>query len=317
MPRRPRIDVDLDQIGRCRVARTADLVAAGLPSSTVARRCHAGRWQYLLPGVILLQSGPPTREQEVRGALLFADDDAVVTGAEAVRRHGLDRAPSGREVPVLVGEDRQRRPSGFVIISRTERLPTPLIRDGVPIAPLERAVIDTVRQLHVLDDIRALVAEAVQRRRTTVARLREELEAGCQRGTALPRDVLEEVAEGIRSAAEGWALDVHRVGRLPAIMWNANLWLPSGRFLCCTDGWFDDVAMAWEIDSVEYHPVYEDTTARRRAAMTSEGVVVAHHRPRRLLRDRPRVIEEVWGTYRLAASRPRPPIRAVSIADAA
>ena len=139
--------------------------------------------------------------------------------------------------------------------------------------------------------------------------MRRELEEGCQRGTALPRAALREIDDGIRSAAEGWAADLHRESGLPAVLWNPSIHLPSGRFLCSPDGWFDEVAMAWEVDSLTYHPADEDETARRHGAMTSAGIVVVHHRPRRLREDRACVMAELWGALRLASSRPRPDLR--------
>lgn len=40
--------------------------------------------------------------------------------------------------------------------------------------------------------------------------------------------------------------------------------------------------------------------------MVAAGVVVAQHRPRRLLTEPDRVLEELYAYYRLAASRPTP-----------
>jgi len=108
-------------------------------------------------------------------------------------------------------------------------------------------------------------------------------------------------------------VDVHARSGLPRAMWNPRLYLPSGRFLASPDGWFDDVALAWEIDSVEFHlsPEEWDLTLRRRSAMQGEGVIVEHTRPRRLLTEPDAVGSELCAGYPLAASRPRPDIRAV------
>ncbi|GAA4810099.1 hypothetical protein GCM10023200_54830 [Actinomycetospora chlora] len=293
---------------------TADLVAAGLSSATVARRVRREMWQRLLRGTILLQSGPATREQLVHAALVYARPDGVITGVEAARRHGLRRLPATEEVHVLVGEHRRLASSAFVVVERTERLPLAVVRDDVPVAPLERAVIDAVRRTSSRDEVRALLAEVLGARRSTVARLRDELAAGNQRGSGLPREVLVEMEDGIRSASEGWARDLHAASDLPPVLWNAPLIGPDGRFLGKPDAWFDDVGLAWEIDSDEFHPNGEDATARRHGDFVAAGAMVVHHRPRRLLTEPQRVIEEVWSHYLLAATRPRPAIRATSIA---
>ena len=158
--------------------------------------------------------------------------------------------------------------------------------------------------------MRAVLAEAVQRGRTTVGRLADELAAGCQRGTALPRRVLREIELGIRSAGEGWALDVHRSSGLPPVLWNPHLYLPDGRFLASPDAYFREVGLAWEIDSREFHFSPEDweETLRRRADMQTAQIVVAHSPPALLWRNPVRAVGDLRGAHRLAASRPCPEI---------
>lgn len=58
---------------------------------------------------------------------------------------------------------------------------------GFPVTPVVRAVLDRARRLRDVDAVRALVAEAVQRRFCTPAQLALELDAGSKRGTALVR----------------------------------------------------------------------------------------------------------------------------------
>lgn len=307
MPRRSRVDpFDLSVLAPLAVARVADLVALGLPSATISQRVRSGRWRRLFPGVILMQSGPPTREQQVLAAMLYGGAESVLSGAEGARRHDLHRLPDDGTIHLLVSEERRRRFGTGVLIERTHRLPPPVMRGALRVAPLERAVLDAARHCADRDGIRAMLAEVVQRRRTTVERLRDELDAGNQRGSGLVRDVLEEIADGIRSAAEGWGRDLHARSGLPPMLWNPTLRWPDGRFLARPDGYIVEVGMAWEQDSMEFHPVEEDDTARRRARMTSAGVVVAHHRPRRLRTEPARVVEELWAHFRLAASRPTP-----------
>jgi hypothetical protein len=321
MPRRPRrlgpTANELVALAPLRVVAVADLVGAGLSSSTVARRIRRGLWQRPARGVALLHSGPATRDQLVHVALMYARPDGVITGVEAARRHGLRRLPSSDEIHVLVGEDRRLTSSGPIVIERTGRLPMPIVRDGVPVVPLERAVVDAARRSPDRDEVRALVAEVIGSRRTTVQRLRDELEAGNQRGSGLVREVLVEVEDGIRSAVEGWARELHATSDLPPVLWNPTVRRPDGRLLGRPDAWFDDVGLAWEIDSLEFHPEGDDATARRRADFVGAGAVVVHHRPRRLRTEPRRVIEEVWSHYLLAASRPRPLVTVTPSSQAA
>ncbi|WP_285596678.1 hypothetical protein [Actinomycetospora sp. NBRC 106378] len=307
MPRRSRADPsDLSALAPLAVARVADLVALGVPSATVAQRVRSGRRRRPFPGVILMQSGPPTQEQQVLAAMLYAGKDSVLSGIEAARRHDLRRLPDDGSIHLLVPEDRRRRFGNGVLIERTQHRPPTVLRGGLLVASVERAVLDTARHCSDRDRVRAMLAETVQRRRTTVERLQAELDAGNQRGSGLVRDVLEEIADGIRSAAEGWGRDLHARSGLPPMLWNPTLRWSDGRFLARPDGYLIEVGLAWEQDSLEFHPVEEDDTARRRARMVSAGVVVAHHRPRRLRTEPALVLEELWSHFRLAAARPTP-----------
>jgi hypothetical protein len=312
MSRRPRqFRPDLAALAPLRVAAVADLVAAGWTPSTIARRVQLGWWQRRARGVILLQSGPPTRRQIVEAALIYARPDGVITGVEALRRHGMRRLPDTDEVHVLIGEARRRPSSEPFVLERSVRLPEPVVRDGVPVAPLDRALMDAARLTPDRDAVRAMIAEAIQARRTTLARLSAELGTGNQRWSSIPRQVLCEADEGMRSATEGWALDVHQASDLPPILWNPRLYLPNGRFLGSPDGFFRDVGLAWEINSLEFHPEGDDHTARRTADLVGAGILVVGHRPGRLKTEPERVIQEVWNYYLLAASRPPPDIRVV------
>ena len=307
MPRRSRVDpFDVSMLAPLAVARVADLVALGMPSSTITRRVRSGRWRRPYPGVVLMQSGAPTREQEIAAAMAYAGSESVLTGIDGARRHGLRRLPDDRSIHLLVPGERRRRFDLGLRIERTDRLPPGLERGGVLVAPVERAVLDAARHRTDRDEIRAMISDALARGRTTVARLQEELEEGNQRGSGLVREVMEEIADGIRSAVEGWGRDLHAVSGLPPMLWNPTLLLPDRTFLARPDGYQVDVGMAWEQDSVEFHPPEEDDTARRRARMVAAGVVVAHHRPRRLKTEPDLVIQELHSWYRLAASRPAP-----------
>jgi hypothetical protein len=313
VPRRTYDPMLLATLAPTRVVAVETLVAAGMSSGTIAAKCRTARWVPMLRGVVAMQSGTPTRAQEVEAVLLYAGAGAVVTGHEALRRYGMRRLPDLRDVPVLVDEDRRRRSNGLATVIRTERLPEPFAKDGVPLAPFDRAATDTVRALRDRDAIRAAVAEVVGRRRSTVDRLLRELDAGDQRHSGLPREILIEATDGMRSASEGWARDLHAGSNLPPVLWNPKLYGPDGRFIAQPDAWFDDVGLAWESDSLEFHPEGDDATARRRADMVGAGILVLGHRPRRFRTEPARVIDEVWKYYALAASRPRPPIRAVPV----
>jgi hypothetical protein len=308
-----------------RVATARQLVVAGVPERTVYHRClDGGPWQNPLPGIIFLFSGKPTQRQSVQAALLLGGPEAMVTGAEACRRHNLRRGPARLrderdttdEIHLLVPHRRQVRSVGYVLVERTTSLPKPVIRSGVPLAPLPRACIDAARRLRTEGEIAELLSDAVQRRLCTVAELSMELEACSRRHTALPRRVLRSVADGVRSAAELAAKRMWPRTGLPSPMWNADIYTEEGAFLGKVDCWLDDVAMVWEIESTEWHlsPEDHDRTVERAANFTAAGAIYTASKPKKLRTDPAGVVRILRATYAQAAARPRPPLRAVPAA---
>lgn len=178
------------------VVASTELEAAGIARSTIARRCRrGGPWRRVLPGVVLLTDTEPTREQLLHAAVCQLGTAAVITGTDALRVHGIRAAPSSA-VHVLVPVSRRLLPSEHTTPERTSRLPHPVRVHGLPFAPLSRAVIDAAR--HERDRVRLhmLLRTVLICGAATADELREELDAGNQRGTA---DVRTELARATDS----------------------------------------------------------------------------------------------------------------------
>jgi hypothetical protein len=278
-----------------------------------------GPWQTLLPGVYLTHGGRPTDEQREMAALLYAGPRSVLTGAAALRRHGL---PAGRlggnasdqpgPVDVLVPLVNRRMDVGFVRLHRTKRLPAGVCVAGearVAFAP--RAVADAVRPMTDLADVRAVVAGAVQRGRCSIQHLAEELAAGPTWGSALFRQSLAEVAEGARSAVEADLRDLIRWARLPVPLYNPSL-MVDGEFLAKPDCWWPESGVAGEADSRAWHfsPDDWEQTLARHARMSAHGIIVLHLTTQRIRFKRRDVAEEIRRA--LAAGHKLPQIRTIS-----
>jgi len=181
---------DLRRTSPDRVARTAALRAAGLTNHALTSRCRpSGPWRRLLPGVVLLDSGVPTRRQWLRAALAYAGRHAVITGADAAAAHGV-ALPRTAEILVLIPTAQRVTPRGPLVFERTGRLPAACWRGGLPVAPLARAILDAARREHDRDRLRTLLAVPLLTGRCTLDELRRELDAGSQRGTAATRALL-------------------------------------------------------------------------------------------------------------------------------
>lgn len=287
----------------------------GMPRRTIYRRClPGGPWRRLLPGIIQLDAGEPNDRRRIEAALLLGGRDVRVTGLWAARMYGLKRTPEPTAVHILVPAEREVTSSGFVVVERTTRLPASIVRDGVPAAPVYRAVLDAARRLRDFDAIRAMLAEAIQRGRCTPQALATELNSGSQRGSALPRRALVELLGGAQSVAEGDAFWLWKRAGLPPARLNTPVYDAGGRYVGTPDAWSDEVAFAMEVDSKDCHfdvDGYARTLARNNR-YAAAGIVVVQVLPSRIRREPDAVIADLRAAYARAASRPRPEVRAAS-----
>jgi hypothetical protein len=293
------------------VIRSHELKELGVAPSTIAARClQGGTWQRILPGLVLLHNGFPTQLERSTAALMYGGPDSMLTGHAALAAHGHRRSTSMADVHLLIPAGTKRSSTAFVTTERTWRPPEPVVRGSFRCAPVTRALLDAARRVRKRDECRALLSGVVQRRETSVEELAIELAEGSSHGSALPRSVLRELADGAHSVEEVKAQRLYRRSGLPAMVHNGVIETHDGQFIAKTDGWIDDVAMAWEIDSLGHHftvPDHEATMVRREH-MQSHGIIVVTHLPR-TIRDEPgRVLNQLRQSYELARSRPRPAV---------
>jgi hypothetical protein len=253
-----------------------------------------GPWQVILPGVYLTATGRLSADQRRSAAQIYAGPGAAITGPEALAWHGI-RAPGTQLIDMLVPADHRPRDAGFVRIRRTTAMPRFVLPErDICYVPPARAVADTVYCLPETEEVRAVVAAAVQRGKVLPAHLAEELKNGPVRGSARLRHVLAEIADGVRSVAEGDLRALVRRERLPEPAYNARLYV-GDEFLASPDAWWQEAALAAEVDSREWHlsPADWERTLARHARMSALGIVVLHYPPRRLRAEPRRVAAEI------------------------
>jgi hypothetical protein len=295
------------------VIARAQLLEAGWTLPALRYRTRAdGPWRTVLPGVYLDHNGPLAGGQREIAAVLYTGQECVITGQAALLRQGV-RAPLTDIVDVLMPAPMKVQSAGFVRTHRTARLPADSwLLDGIRLAPVARAVADAARGPLEHREIRALVADAVQRGQCTVGQLATELRAGPSRGSAGLRLALEEVADGVASVAEGDLRKLIRSGRLPEPLYNAKLYVGS-EFLAQPDVWWRDFGVAGEVDSREWHlsPEQWAKTMARHARMTAQGIFALHFTPKRIRQDRAGVLAELRSAIEAARQRPPLPIRTI------
>ena len=283
-------------------------LGCGLTKKALAYRIRAdGPWQRLLPGVYLAGTGAASAQQRDVAALLHAGPRSVLTGLAAVRRHSL-RVGVPSVVTVLVPPGVRRQSTGFVRILRSTRMPAEFCVDGeVRFVLAARAIGDAARSLRSRREVRALVAQAIQQQRCSIAMLMDELEQGPTKGSGLLRAALAEVEAGIRSVPEGDLRQLIRRAKLPMPVFNARLYC-GGKLVAIADAWWEEAGVAVEVDSKEYHYSVEgwEGTMRRHDRLVAEGVLLLHFTPRQI-RTAP---EEVVARIRaaLAAGQRRAPL---------
>jgi hypothetical protein len=308
--------IDLDAIPRVfdhLVAPATELIALGLTGRAIHDRCReGGPWQRLESGLVLLSNQPPNRTQRIHAALTVAGQDAVLTGVDALALHGMTAGGLDGPVHLLVASRRQPRLVDGVLFERTHQLPEPLHLAGFPVAPLPRATIDTCRRAKAAEHVRTVLTESITRGLLTPTTLRDELDRAGSRGTALPRRVLAEIDDKVRLVAQGWAKRLVQQLNLPAPTWRVPIASANGSYVATADAWWDDVAMAWEVDSYAFDlsPADAAATLRRAARLTACGVIVLHTPPAQLRDERDTVVDLLRSAYHQATARPRPNVRA-------
>jgi hypothetical protein len=129
------------------VVSRGQLLALGMSDRAMQYRVRrTGPWQKLLPGVYLAATGIPSLHQKELAALLYAGPGSLLTGPMALMHHSIRSRSPVDVIDILVPVSRQRLSTGFARLHRTVRMPARASSLGsVPLAPVPRAVADTVR----------------------------------------------------------------------------------------------------------------------------------------------------------------------------
>lgn len=280
-----------------KVITTAELRAHGMSQHAIAVRCRpSGPWQRLLPGVVLMTADHPTRRQRLRAAVVYAGQDAVVSGVDAMRAHGVD-LPVPPEVLVLVPAQRRLSSRAYLTAERTTRPPAPVVQATLPYAPLARATLDAARRAANQTQLRTLLTAAVGP--CTVAELRAELDAGNQRGSAAVRALLTPTLAGGSEVVPATVAAARRLLRntpLPPPCWHTRVYDPTGMLLGVPDAWWPDVSFAWDLGGTctRHHNPRE---------WAAGGAWLFRSDPGQLQAEPARVAEELVTAFRAATTK--------------
>jgi hypothetical protein len=254
----------------------------------------------VLPGVHRIDGRSPLTTLQVGMATwLYAGPAGVLTGPYVLRRRSVKAAASpafGADgaAHILVPHERKRVSHGFAHVERTISLPAAWMRDGLPTAPVARAVMDAARRCSDGDAVRALIFEVVQRGLTTPEAIEDERLRGQKRGRRFAGIALEEVYAGVRSVPEADVRRAFESRGVAGLLYNPRLYLPDGTFLASPDVYDPLTGTALEVDSREHHfqvQTWEATMARH-GRMTAAGLGVLHVPPSRIGTDPDGLVDE-------------------------
>ncbi|MEU1366501.1 hypothetical protein ABZ454_10230 [Streptomyces sp. NPDC005803] len=305
---------------RRRVLSAAQLKAVGVSPAQAAEQCRpGGPWQQPLPGVFVLHPGPLSGRERLRSALLYAGrppaagrraaparaggtdpgyGEAMITGLAALSLYGFAAAPpavSTDRIDVLVPRVRRLRSARYVRLLRTSEPPRPEQLDGMPVAPVARALADAVAGLGDAHAVRRLLTEAVRGGHCEPAVVVGEL----NRAKMLDRPQVVNAVDSLlaegRALAEERLYDLVRAHGLPEPLWNVDLRLPGGPHLGAVDAYWPEEAVAVELDTraprhsrldddhrQEEHEAEWSAYTARREHLERLGVTVVHLTPEKL-----------------------------------
>ncbi|GAA3853048.1 hypothetical protein ACWDR2_28770 [Streptomyces sp. NPDC003631] len=317
-PLSPRPLRHLTEVQR-RVLTTAQLRAHGVSAAETTGHCRpGGPWQQFLPGVYLLHPGPPTSEERLHAALLYATrssledpapgvppqpgsagahptvhrTDAMITGLAALALYGFGCTPpltSLEKIDLLVPRVRRLRSAGCARVVRTAALPAARLVTGLPVAPVPRAVADAVAQLPDAAAVRRLLAEAVHAGHCEPTAIVRELNQAKLLSRPHVVDAVESLLAEGRARAEDRLYRMVREYGLPDPVWNVDLRLPGGPYLGGLDAYWPEQAVALELDArtprqdvrQENDTVWSEYT-RKREHLERLGITVVHITPKKL-----------------------------------
>ncbi|MFI8965649.1 hypothetical protein ACIGO8_26460 [Streptomyces sp. NPDC053493] len=231
---------------------------------------------------------PRTGVDRFREAVRHARPEAMLTGLAALSLHRFASAPSAGmidRVDVLVPRTRRLRSTGQVRVVRAADPPRPVEIDGLPVAPVPRALADAVSALSDASVVRRLLTEAVSAGHCEPGAVVREL----SRLRLLTRphvvDAVDSLLAEGRSIAEDRLYAMVREFALPDPLWNVDLRLPGGPHLGGVDAYWPDQAVAVELDTRA--PRQDDDAlwseyTRKREHLERLGITVVHITPRKL-----------------------------------
>lgn len=304
------------------VVAQSQLAEHGLDRGFVHRRVSAGRWQRLLPGIVLAAGGEPTRRQRLIAAHLWAGAQSAIDAEDACVWYGLRPEWFRPEIVHLVVPATSGARSGDGVVVRRSFAELTIGERGiVPYVDKATAVVAAARSARSTATAIALLSRALQTGLVSVDDLLFAREAIGDKWCHRVDDALLAVGVGVRSTAERDAHALYAGSHiLPSPQLNAWLDLGDGGRPVCVDALWESAGMVNEVNGRRYHAFGEqfEQTEARRARLVAAGLIVMGCTPVQVRRYGPAVLERLERTYLASDGRGMPPgVRVLPPLDAA
>ncbi len=135
-----------------------DVLAEGGSAQIPKRRCQAGFWEWVHPGVYRLAGVPWTYEARVMAALLAAPQGSLVSHLCACRLQGLGFKTAGIELTIPRGREFELK--GVIVhTSRDLRYAKPVSPEGIPTTGPDRTLLDLAGRMKYSTSVKKAVEE--------------------------------------------------------------------------------------------------------------------------------------------------------------
>jgi hypothetical protein len=282
------------------IARRDELHALGVSNARIRTAVRSGRWQEPVRGVIVSHTGPLTQRERWLVALGFAGPDACLSHHSALRVWGA-KADELAPAPRVAGVSGDFRPiedggmvevsrihgqhmasHGFIVVHQSRRPLRPIEMSDLRVTNAARAAVDVALTCQRRADVEHVVADVLQKRLTSVARLMEETFFAGRAATAWLEEAVADAGRGLRSVGENELRRVIVAAGLPEPEWNAPIETSAGTFF--VDALWRSRRVAAEADGQAYHLGAREwgEDLRRQNAIHGAGVVLLRFPVRRL-----------------------------------
>ncbi|MFP5415927.1 MAG: hypothetical protein ACLGHZ_03480 [Actinomycetes bacterium] len=259
------------------LATTRQLVDAGATDAILRRLARTGHRAHRT--VYAREAGSVPEASRLTAGWLWAGPRSVLTGVHALVLHGLAVERTPPLVPFLVPDTcRTRQRASGIVTVRTKRLPNASVREGVPVASIERALVDAQRLRELTDrELKGCTLAILQERRSTPDRVAVELELGRRTGTGGIVAGINGFRQGAWSAPEALlAGGVRECADLPAMLANRRLTV-NGRPIGIPDGFFPDAGVVVQVHSKRHHSGLDKNGGDRWGETMQRDVGYAKH----------------------------------------